>query len=361
MIHGLSRGQIERICQSLNQPAYRAKQIWQRLYTRYAVDWQEMKNLPDSLRQAFEQRFSLHAAVPVRVQGNRQALSPRKLLLALQDGECVETVVIPAKRRITVCVSSQVGCKFRCAFCASGQAGFKRDLQSGEMVGQITAAAREFRPRPPANSVKSSQSKTRDSRRKTLSHVVFMGIGEPLDNYDQVLDAIRIINDPNGLNIGARRITISTCGIIPGIQRLACEGLQVELSVSLHACDDVLRSRLMPVNRKYRLNDLLNTCREYADVTGRIITFEYTLIRGVNDSIEQAKTLARILGPVHCRVNLIPLSVVAEFKGRPTPRAAAVRFANILERAHINATLRASQGSRINAACGQLRVFPYRK
>ncbi|MCG2659137.1 MAG: radical SAM protein, partial [Kiritimatiellae bacterium] len=189
----------------------------------------------------------------------------------------------------------------------------------------------------------------------TPSNLVFMGMGEPLDNYDAVLAAVRIINDPEGLSLGARRITISTCGIIPGIQRLAQEGLQVELSISLHAPDDALRSRLLPVNRKYPLGDLLEACRIYAEQTGRLITFEYTLIQGVNDSPEQARELARILRPIHARVNLIPLSTVAEFEGRAPPAPVVREFLNILERARINATLRISKGGGVDAACGQLR------
>lgn len=338
LIHGLTREQIEQICLSLNQPAFRARQIWDWLYARYASNWQEMLNIPEGLKHALENRLSLDSAVPVRFEGNERARTERKILLRLRDGECIEAVLIPAKGRNTLCISSQVGCKFHCAFCASGQAGFRRHLQAGEMVGQVIAASMP--------GVKSAVKP---------SHVVFMGIGEPLDNYDQVMAAIRIINDSDGLAIGARRITISTCGIIPGIQHLAREGLQVELSVSLHAPDDVLRSSLMPMNRQYPLNDLLKACGAYAADTGRIITFEYTLIRDVNDSVEQARALAGLLRPVRCRVNLIPLSPVAEFEGRPSPAAMVDRFAGILNRASINTTVRASKGCRLNAACGQLR------
>lgn len=336
LIHDLTRAELKQVCLGLHQPAFRAEQLWNWLYVRRAAAWDEMKNIPAALRQALAETYSLEPAAAIQSAGEQGAQAARKLLLALPDGECVEAVVIPAKGRLTVCVSSQVGCRFKCAFCASGQAGFRRDLLAGEMVGEVLAAARALGAAP--------------------THVVWMGIGEPLDNYDAVLKAVRIVNDPSGLSVGARRITLSTCGIIPGIRRLAEEGLQVELSISLHAPDDALRSRLMPVNRIYPLADLIPACRDYAEKTGRLITFEYTLIKGVNDSSEQAKALVRLLRPVHARVNLIPLSEVSEYDGRPAPLSAAVLFIAVLERAGINATLRASKGGGVNAACGQLRA-----
>lgn len=335
LIHGLSRDQLTEICRELGQPAYRARQIWDWLYHRFVADWSEMKNLPLSLRQALARRLSLASAAIARAQSEAGVGTTTKWLITLPDGDWVEEVLIPARGRTTVCVSSQVGCKFSCAFCASGKAGFQRNLETGEIVGQVIVASRNLGATP--------------------SNLVFMGMGEPMDNYDAVLAAIRIINDPEGLSLGARRITISTCGIIPGIQRLAQEGLQVELSISLHAPDDALRSQLLPVNRKYPLGDLLETCRNYAEQTGRLITFEYTLIQGVNDKPEQARELARILRPIHARVNLIPLSAVEEFEGQ-APSAPVIReFLNILERERMNVTLRTSKGGGVNAACGQLR------
>ena len=335
LIHGLTRDQLTEICRELDQPAYRARQIWDWLYHRFAADWSEMKNIPLGLRQALAQRLSLASATVTRSQNEAGAGTTTKWLITLPDGDGVEEVLIPARGRTTVCVSSQVGCRFNCAFCASGKAGFRRNLEAGEIVGQVIVAVRSLGATP--------------------SNLVFMGMGEPLDNYDAVLSAVRIINDPEGLSLGARRITISTCGIIPGIQRLAQEGLQVELSISLHAPDDALRSRLLPVNRKYPLDDLLEACRTYAEQTGRLITFEYTLIQGINDSPEQARKLARILRPIHARVNLIPLSAVAEFEGRASPASVMGEFFNELKRARINATLRMSKGGSVDAACGQLR------
>ena len=335
-IHGLSREQLALVLGAeLGQPQYRAGQIWRWLYHHYAESFSAMKNIPASLRAGLEQRFTIAPLEAGPQQDESGAGSTSKALLRLHDGECIELVFIPARGRTTLCVSSQAGCKYKCAFCASGQGGFRRNLAAGEIVGEVVHAARRLGGAP--------------------GHVVFMGIGEPLDNYDHVLPAIRIINDPEGLSVGARKITISTCGIIPGIERLAGEGLQVELSVSLHAPDDVLRSKLMPVNKIYPLADLLAACRNYAERTGRLITFEYTLIKGINDSKEQARRLADLLGNIHCRVNLIMLSKVAEFAGAAPAEETAGMFVNTLERARINATLRVSKGGNINAACGQLR------
>ena len=335
LIHGLNREQLARFCAELGHAPYRAGQVWRWLYQHYAEDFGAMKNIPEQLRADLDKRFSLEPFAVIRREDESGGGSTSKVLLRLADGEGIELVFIPARGRTTLCVSSQAGCKYKCAFCASGQGGFRRNLACGEIVGEVVYAARQLGSAP--------------------SHVVFMGIGEPFDNYDNVLAAVRIINDPDGLSVGARKITISTCGIIPGIERLAREGLQVELSVSLHASDDALRSKLMPVNKIYPLPDLLAACRQYAEQTGRIVTFEYTLIKGLNDSKEQARQLAGLIKPLHGRVNLIMLSAVAEFAGRAPSSEAAKMFVDTLERAKINATVRASKGGHINAACGQLR------
>jgi 23S rRNA (adenine2503-C2)-methyltransferase len=292
-----------------------------------------MRNLPTALREQLAGAYSLEPVRSLTVDG--EPSGTRKILAGLRDGECVEEVLIPAKDRLTVCVSSQVGCRFACAFCASGQGGFVRNLEAGEMVGQVLLACREWGDRP--------------------SNLVFMGMGEPFDNYDAVLKAIRILNDQDGLMIGARHITISTSGVIPGIERLAGEGIQVELSVSLHAPDNELRDRLMPVNRRYPLKDLLDACQRYAAATKRLVTFEYTLIAGVNDSRRHVETLVRLLSPLPARVNVIPLSPVEGFPGEAPSTETVDMFMKVLSHSGINATLRASKGSRIEAACGQLR------
>ena len=334
-VHGMGGEELRAFCAETGMPAYRSAQIRHWLYNGLAADWDTMRNMPRALRHRLNASLDITPVALLR-QGEDGRETARKLLFGLRDGERIEAALLPAGRRLTVCVSTQVGCRFHCAFCASGQAGFVRNLAAGEIVGQVVAAAR-FRGGRPDN-------------------IVFMGIGEPLDNYEALLKSIRILNEPDGLHIGARRMTVSTCGMIAGIRRLAAEGLQVELSVSLHAADDALRSRLMPVNRKYPLPRLIETCREYTARTNRIITFEYVLIRDVNDSGPDAARLADLLGALPCRVNLIPLSPVAEFEGRASPPSAAGEFTRVLARRGINATLRRSRGCAVDAACGQLRI-----
>jgi len=334
LIHGLLFEELTAAVKELGIPAFRAKQLWHWLYVQRVGSWDAMKNLSAELRLQLAEHFELAPVKQLELTGVEG--DTRKLLAGLVDGECVEEVLLPSGVRRTVCVSSQVGCKFACAFCASGQAGFRRNLTAGEIVGQVLLAAAVWGDRP--------------------GNIVFMGVGEPLDNYDEVLRAIRILNHGDGLAVGARRITLSTCGVIPGIQRLADEGLQIELSVSLHATDDATRSRLMPVNQRYPLAEVLAACKEYAEATKRIITFEYTLVRGLNDSAAQAEQLARLLAPLPARVNLIPLSPVEGFAGEPSTADVSRQFIRVLEQAGLNATLRDSQGSRIKAACGQLRI-----
>jgi 23S rRNA (adenine2503-C2)-methyltransferase len=335
-IHGLFLPELDAFCKEQGQPAFRAKQIWDWLYAKRISSADEMQNLPAPFRAQLAEHFSFQCLEKLETKG--ESGETQKLLFKLADNELIETVIIPAPRRQTntVCVSSQVGCRFGCAFCASGQKGVVRNLSAGEIVGEVLAVAEILGGRP--------------------DNVVFMGIGEPFDNYDEVLRAIRILNHPDGLCIGARRITISTCGVVSGIQRLADEGLQVELSVSLHAPDSEIRSRVMPVNETWPLEELMDACRAYTEKTNRIITFEYTLIKGLNDSEAQARQLVKLLRKFSCRVNLIPLSPVEEFDGeRPDAETMQVFF-QTLEKAGINTTLRDSKGSALKAACGQLRA-----
>jgi 23S rRNA (adenine2503-C2)-methyltransferase len=335
-IHGLLPDEIESFCLSVGQPVFRAKQIWDWLYVKRVSSSDEMQNLPAPFRAQLAEKFSFQCLEKIEISGAPG--ETQKLLFKLADGELIETVVIPAPRRQTntVCVSSQVGCRFGCAFCASGQKGIIRNLTAGEIVGEVMEVTKLLGGRP--------------------DNVVFMGIGEPFDNYDEVLKAVRILNHPDGLCIGARRITISTCGVVSGIQRLADEGLQVELSVSLHAPENELRSRLMPVNETWPLDELILACADYTAKTNRIITFEYTLIKDLNDSAEQARQLVKLLRKFSCRVNLIPLSPVEEFDGERPDSETMKEFFQTLENAGINTTLRDSKGSALKAACGQLRA-----
>lgn len=323
------------LCAAAGQPPFRARQLWAWLYVRRVASWDAMTDLPAAWRQSLADSFDLQPWRETAVQDADDGVS--KLLLTCRDGERIETVLIPSSDRQTVCLSTQAGCAFGCLFCATGYCGWQRDLETGEIVGQFMAAARHAAPR-------------------RLTHVVVMGMGEPFANYDRTLRAVRIVNDFDGLGIGARRITISSCGVVPGIARLAEEGLQVELSISLHAPDDELRSRLMPVNRRWPLGELLPACAAYTERTGRIVTFEYTLVRGLNDSAAQADLLGARLRSLKCRVNLIPLSPVREFAGEPPEPAACEAFAARLERAGLNVTLRRSRGAAVAAACGQLRL-----
>jgi 23S rRNA (adenine2503-C2)-methyltransferase len=334
-IHGLLPEELTAFCKEQGQPAFRAKQIFDWLYAKRVSSFDEMKNLPASLRSLLAEHFVFQTLEKLETSGAKG--ETQKLLFKLSDKEMIETVIIPAPRRgtNTVCVSSQVGCVYGCAFCASGQKGVIRNLSAGEIIGEVLEVARLLGERP--------------------NNVVFMGIGEPFDNYADVMKAVRILNHPDGLNIGARKITVSTCGVVPGIERFAEEGLQVELSVSLHAPDEQTRSSIMPVNETWPMEELMDACEAYTKKTNRIITFEYTLIKDLNDSAEQARELVQLLRRFPCRVNLIPLSPVEEFDGERPASETMQAFFQTLEKAGINTTLRDSKGSNLKAACGQLR------
>ncbi|OIO37467.1 MAG: 23S rRNA (adenine(2503)-C(2))-methyltransferase [Candidatus Omnitrophica bacterium CG1_02_46_14] len=316
---------------------YRADQILQWVYEKGVYDFERMTNLSVDLRKRLKGAFSL--AMPEIVESEKSdGNDSKKLLLKLKDGNLVECVYIPMETRHTVCVSSQAGCKFHCAFCASGQNGFFRNLTSGEIISQVLMA--------------------RDlSASKKITNIVFMGIGEPLDNYTQLMKAIRILNSKNGLGIGARKITISTCGIIPKIKVLSGEGLQIELSVSLHGPNEIVRGSLMPVNSAYSVKYLIEACKQYIKKTKRVITFEYILIKGVNASEKEARDLSRLLKGMLCKVNLIPYNPIEEFAHDAPSYDEIVRFQKALQSKGIKTTVRFSKGQDIQAACGQLRAI----
>ncbi|MFA4888048.1 MAG: 23S rRNA (adenine(2503)-C(2))-methyltransferase RlmN [Candidatus Omnitrophota bacterium] len=328
-IKNLSLPELESYLTRIKQPRFHAHQIFSWVYQKKVEDFTLMSNLPQDLRQRLKEEFSCCGLKIIEKHTSRDGTE--KFLFALKDNNTIEAVRIPAAKRITGCISSQAGCKFGCMFCASASSGFKRNLACAEMLDELM-------------------------RLGALTHVVFMGTGEPLDNYDNVLRAVRMINAPEGFNIGARRITISTCGIIPGIERLAEENLQIELSISLHAADEFTRSRLVPINKKYPLNKLLSCCREYIRKTNRQVTFEYILIKGVNADLQHAGNLAKLLKPLKlCKVNLIPANAVVELKIAPPPEKEIRAFTGCLLKAGVNATLRKPRGQDIQAACGQLR------
>ncbi len=338
--YGLLPDDWTRLCKEAGWPAFRAKQIVKGLYGDRIADWQALTTLPGPMRDRLADLAPLTALREVdRTPSGPDGVT--KFLLEAADSERIETVWIPADGRVTQCVSSQVGCDMHCAFCASGQLGCVRSLAAAEIVGQVATLARAMGQWP--------------------NNIVVMGMGEPFMNYDAVLRALRVLNCQQGPNIGARHITLSTCGSVPGIARLATEGVQFERSVSLHAPNDALRSRLMPVNRRWPLAELLPACDAYTAATGRIITYEYTLVRGLNDRPAHAAELIRLLRGRKARVNLIPLSPVAEFDGQTPPHADCLAFLDALLKAGIHTTMRRSRGKQADAACGQLRLRKHKE
>ena len=324
---------------------FRAEQIWKWLYVHLVDDYSQMSNLPLSLRQRLESLYLLSPLAPLDEQVSADRLT-RKTLFRLPDGETIESVLMEYDQRQTVCVSSQVGCPVACMFCATGQSGFVRNLQPAEIVAQPLYYARLLAPQAAPSAPATG---------KALSNVVIMGMGEPLLNYDAVWQAIETWNDHRGLNMGARKITLSTAGYVPGINRLATESLQVGLAVSLHAADDALRDRLVPLNRRYPLPELLSACRDYVSQTGRRITIEYALIEQVNDAISHARQLARLLHGLLCHVNLIPLNPTPGCDYQPSPLERVRAFQRALVDQQIAATVRVRRGLDVLAGCGQLR------
>ena len=325
------------------EPAFRARQLWQWLYVHLATDFDEMSNLPQALRERLAQFYRLSPLTPVDEVTSKDGLT-RKVLFRLPDGETIESVWMEYDGRQTVCVSSQVGCALGCAFCATGQSGFVRDLGPAEIVDQVLFFGRQAAPLRPG------------AAQPGASNVVLMGMGEPLLNYDAVWQAIETWNDHQGFDLGARRITISTAGVVPGIQRLAQERLQVGLAVSLHTADNDLRDQLVPLNRRYPLADLIAACRAYIAQAGRRITIEVALIDGVNDGIEQAQQLARLLRGMDVHVNLIPLNPSPGSAYRPSPRHKVRAFQHALAGQQMAVTVRLRRGIDIQAGCGQLRT-----
>lgn len=313
-------------------PKYRAKQIFGWIHKQGVNSVQEMSNLPKDLRKLLAEKAALTTG---SIQDrSRSQDGSQKLLIEWEDGQAVETVLLPQGGRFTICLSSQVGCAMGCAFCATGKGGFARQLTGGEIVEQVRLA------------------ETTEGRPAT--NLVFMGMGEPLANFEQTIQAIKLLNHPLGRNVGMRHITISTCGLVPQIQRLEELGWQLVLAVSLHAATDELRTQLMPINKKYPLSKLIPACRSYANVTGRRVTFEYALIRGVNDGEKEIRALVKHLRGWLCHLNLIPLNQVPGLPFKPCSPVEVREFAKKLEKQGIAVTVRASLGSDVAAACGQL-------
>ena len=315
-------------------PKYRAAQVYRWIHQKGAVTFAEMTDLSKALRAQLDDNFVIFScAIEKKLISCYD--STVKYLFRLHDGEMVESVVMQYKYGYTICVSSQVGCKMGCAFCASTLDGCVRSLEASEILGQVYAAQRDLNVR--------------------ISHVVMMGMGEPLDNYDNTVRFLQMITDENGLHISSRNISVSTCGIVPKIYELAELKTGVTLSISLHAADDVRRSRLMPVNRRWQIAELLAAVRYYIKKTGRRVSFEYTLVAGENDSAQDAEKLAALLSGMLCHVNLIPVNAVQETGLTPSDKTRVQTFQNTLLRRGINTTVRRTLGADINASCGQLR------
>lgn len=316
------------------QPKFRAKQIYQWLHKKFATNFDEMSDLSKELRQYLNDNFVIfHCTIEKKLISMYD--NTIKYLFKLNDGEYIESVLMEYKYGYTVCVSSQVGCRMGCKFCASTLNGVVRSLRASEILSQVYTISRD-------NNIR-------------ISHVVMMGMGEPLDNFDNVMKFLELVTDENGVNMSMRHISLSTCGIVPGIYKLMEKKLQLTLSVSLHAPTDEIRSKMMPVNRKWHIDELMRACRDYTEATSRRISFEYALVRGQNDSDECAYTLCRLLKGMLCHVNLIPVNEVDETGMKKSTPAQIKRFSDILASKGFAVTVRRELGADINAACGQLR------
>ena len=332
-LKSMTQAEIGQVLKDLGQPAFRAKQVYTWLH-KGVRSYEEMTNLPKQLRDALTERYPILAPKVVRKQESKKD-GTIKYLWQLSDGNCVETVLMRYHYGNTVCISTEVGCRMGCAFCASTLGGLVRKLEPFEMLDQVLF--------------------TQVDSGLPISHIVLMGIGEPLDNFDNVMRFLELVNSPDGMNISMRHISLSTCGLVPMIDKLAEKKLQLTLSVSLHAPSDEIRNTIMPVNKAYPTEELLAACRRYYAATNRRISFEYAMINGVNDTEEAAKLLIKRLKGLPAHMNLIPLNHVEESPLKPSTRQAVQRFQKILEDAGIPATVRRSLGGDIDASCGQLR------
>lgn len=333
-VKSLTMEELKQAMAALQEKPYRAGQLYEWMHVKLARSWDEMTNLSKGLRAKLDQKYAYPALREAAVQTSRID-GTKKYLFALADGNFVESVWMQYHHGNSVCISSQVGCRMGCRFCASTLDGLERNLAPSEMLDQIYAISR--------------------SSGERVSNVVVMGTGEPLDNYDNLLRFIRMLSDENGLNISQRNITVSTCGIAENIKRLADEKLQITLALSLHGSTQEKRRALMPVANRYDISEVMDACRYYFDQTGRRVTFEYALVGGVNDTEEDAEQLCRLLAGMNCHVNLIPVNPIKERSYIESERRDILRFQDKLEKRHINATVRREMGRDIDGACGQLR------
>jgi 23S rRNA (adenine2503-C2)-methyltransferase len=332
----LSFAEVAATLASWGEPRFRARQVWEWTWKHLATEFGQMANLPTPLRERLAGSFAIGYPTPVARAGDDEGTE--KVLLSLRDGQEIEAVLIREEDRRTVCVSTQVGCPVSCPFCATGGMGHVRDLTAGEIAAQVLYFARELR-----------------EEGERVTHVVVMGMGEPFLNYDATVKAIRNLNDRRGFGLGARRITVSTVGIVPGILRLADEALQVNLAISLHAPTDALRRELVPLGERWPIQDILAAADVYASATGRRVSYEYVLIRGVNDSLDHARQLAGLLRGRLAHVNLIPFNPAPGLPFQASDEREVDTFRRELVVRGVDATVRRSRGAAIQAACGQLR------
>ena len=341
----------------LGQPDYRIKQLWRSLYHEGKNSFSDITNISKDLRGILSKRFYIDLFKP-KIYLSSKDLSTDKALFELNDGELIETVLMRynsdghRNSRKTVCISTQAGCDLGCTFCATGQQGFRRNLTFGEIVKQVLYMRELALSEDMEEIEKGSRTK---GEIQGVTNIVFMGMGAPLANYDNTISAIRILNDPLGLNIGARHITVSTVGLVPQILKLSEEKIQINLAVSLHAADNETRSSTMPINKRYPIEELINACKKYVSKTGRRIFFEYVLLSEHNDSEEHAHKLGKLLNGINCHVNLIPVNPTGEGIYRRTKSDKARNFQEKLKKFNIPSTLRSEKGIDINAGCGQLR------
>jgi 23S rRNA (adenine2503-C2)-methyltransferase len=354
-LYDLALPELERLMGEWGQPAYRARQVYRQIHVNLADSPAIMTDLPAALRERLADETRMGALELVRLQTADQGLT-RKALFRLSTGAVVESVLMVYPDRATVCVSTQAGCAMGCVFCATGRMGLLRNLSPGEIVEQVLWAAREIKGLRVKGRGLSDQH--RGTQHSALTNVVFMGMGEPFANYDRWWRSVERLHDPEGFNIGARNMTVSTVGLAPGIHRLAGESLPINLAISLHAPDDALRSEMMPVNRRYPIAALLDATREYIARTNRRVSFEYVLLQGKNDDPAQAAILAKLLRGILCHVNLIPWNPVPGAPLGRSERARVLRFQQELQAGGIPCTVRVERGVAIAAACGQLAGAP---
>ncbi|MFT9599216.1 23S rRNA (adenine(2503)-C(2))-methyltransferase RlmN [Mesobacillus sp.] len=336
-IYSLQLEELKDWLKEQGEKPFRAEQIFDWLYKKRAASFEDMSNLPKPLRDKLNEHFVLTTLSTIIQQTSSDGTI--KFLFELQDGVSIETVLMRHEYGNSVCVTTQVGCRIGCTFCASTLGGLKRNLEAGEIVAQVVKVQQAL-----------------DETDERVSSIVIMGIGEPFDNYDNMLSFLKIMNHDKGMNIGARHITVSTSGIIPKIYQFADENMQINFAISLHAPNTELRSRLMPINRAYKLPDLMDAVRYYVNKTGRRISFEYGLFGGVNDQVEHAEELAQLVKGLKCHINLIPVNYVPERDYVRTPKSQIFKFERTLRDRGVNVTIRREQGHDIEAACGQLRA-----